>query len=101
MKRDYVALGFALAFRRIMAWLDFVAAAGDEQGRNVALMLAFGAGKFVQFTFPAFYAWWFEPERLRPTAPTRRGLRRALAFGFGVGAAMIIVYFAWLKHGSA
>src|SRR5262245_23429089 len=101
MKRDYAGLGLAMAFPSIMAWLYFVAAAGDEQGRNVALMLAFGAGKFVQFTFPAFYAWWFEPERLRPTAPTRRGLRRALAFGVGVGLAMLVAYFAWLKHTSA
>src|SRR5205823_7667590 len=98
MKRDYLTLAFAMIFPSIMAWLYFVVLAVEGGRANEGLMFAFSIGKFVQFLFPAVYVWWFERERLRPTAPTRTGLAVSLLFGFGTAAAMFSLYFGWLKH---
>src|SRR5262245_29355660 len=98
MKRDYLILLFAMTFPAVMAWLYFVVLTLDSGGANEALLFAFSIGKFVQFTFPAAYVWWFERERLRPTAPTRNGLVLSLTFGFATAAAILALYFGWLKE---
>jgi len=97
VKRDHLALAFALIFPGIMAWVYFVALAGEGRHENPGLLIAFGVGKFVQFTFPLVYVWWFEPERLRPALPTRAGLRMALVFGLAIAAGIFGLYFGWLK----
>jgi membrane protease YdiL (CAAX protease family) len=98
VKRDHLALAFGMIFPGLMAWLYFVILAVEGRRENPALMLAFGIGKLVQFTFPLIYVWCFERERLRPALPTRRGLRLALVFGLGTAAAILGLYFGWLKH---
>lgn len=87
-----------MVFPSLMAWLYFVVLAVEGEGANPALLGAFGIGKFVQFAFPVVYVWWFERERLRPALPTRQGLRLALLFGVGIAAAILTLYFGWLKH---
>jgi membrane protease YdiL (CAAX protease family) len=98
VKRDYAALAFALVFPTIMTWLYFVALVDDSSRVNPLIMFAFGAGKFVQFTFPLLYVWWFERERIGFTPPSRLGMGPALLFGLIIAAAINVLYFAWLKH---
>jgi len=97
-QRDGLALTFAMLFPGVMAWLYFVQLAGTQAQANPALQFAFGAGKFIQFTFPAFYVWWFERERLILRPPTRRGLELGFAFGALTAAAILTLYYFWLKH---
>jgi membrane protease YdiL (CAAX protease family) len=94
---DGYALAFAMLFPSLMAWLYFVALAG-EGGAGPGLMIVFGAGKVVQFAFPAVYVWWFERQRLRPAWPSARGLTVGLGFGLLVGAAVLGLYHGWLRH---
>jgi uncharacterized protein len=97
MKRDCLVLIVAMTFPSVMAWLYFVELTVEGGRPNEALLFAFSIGKFVQFTFPAAYVWCLERERLRPTPPTRNGLVLSLGFGFATGAAILGLYFGWLK----
>lgn len=97
MKRDYLALLLALVFPSLMAALYFIVLDEGNQD-SPALKLAFGAGKLVQFSFPLFYVWCFERENIQPKAPTLQGVIPALGFGLFIGAAILTLYFAWLKH---
>jgi membrane protease YdiL (CAAX protease family) len=100
-RRDLPALGFALAFPAVMTWLYLVALAtqGQSPGEaSPAVRLAFGLGKVVQFGFPLLYIGYFERDRLRPAAPTARGLALGLGFGLLVSLAMLGAYFGFLRH---
>jgi hypothetical protein len=97
VKRDWLALAFAMVFPSVMSWVYFVALAGGGQG-NTAVQLAYGAGKAVQFGFPFLYVWWFARQDIRIRPPPARGLGLALAFGLLVGAGMLALYHFWLKH---
>ncbi len=96
--RDGLALAFAMLFPGVMVWLYFVQLAGTEARNNPALQFSFGVGKVIQFSFPLLYVWWFERHRLVLRPPTRNGL--SLGFGFGVmtAAAILSLYYFWLKH---
>jgi uncharacterized protein len=98
MRRDAVALLFAMTFPAAMAWVYFVALAGTDPGANPALQFALGAGKVVQFTFPLVYVWLFERGRLRPAAPTARGLGYGLGFGLLVGACVWGLYLLLRRY---
>jgi membrane protease YdiL (CAAX protease family) len=98
VKRDRAVLLFAMLFPAVMAWIYFVALAGESPRENPALQLAIGAGKAFQFVFPVVYVWFVEPQRLRPTSPTRRGLAFGLGFGLAVGAAIYGLYLLLWRY---
>jgi membrane protease YdiL (CAAX protease family) len=95
--RDWLALAFAMTFPSVMSWVYFVGLAGGGQANRVALF-AYGVGKVIQFTFPFFYCLLFERDRLRPSAPTRRGLLLAAGFGLLVNAGIFALYAGWLRQ---
>src|SRR5207247_7547003 len=98
VKRDACALTFAMVFPAVMAWLYFVVFATDGRQVSQAVVWAFAAGKFLQFTFPLLYVGWFERAQLKPAAPTARCFPFGLALGLGIAAAILGIYFAWLRH---
>ncbi len=98
MKRDVAVLALALVFPTLMAGLYFVVLAGPGSQANPAMVAAFGLGKIVQFSFPVLYVWWWQRDRLRQLAPSARGLGLGLGFGLATAAAMLGLYFGWLKH---
>jgi membrane protease YdiL (CAAX protease family) len=90
-----------MVFPTVLTWtyLVVLGSRGEEPAEaNPLVRAAFGVGKFVQFTFPLFYVWWFERERLRPSMPTAGGLGLGIAFGLLVGLGMFALYFGWLRH---
>jgi uncharacterized protein len=97
--RDIPALAFAISFPALLSWLYLVVLRGPEDmpaEASVAVRAAFGAGKFVQFSFPLAYVWFFERERLRPARPTLQGLALGLGFGLLVSLAMFAMFFGGL-----
>jgi uncharacterized protein len=100
-RRDLPALAFALVYPALLTWVYLVVLrspsdAPAETGAaeaGVAAQLAYGIGKVIQFAFPALYVWRFERERLRPSAPTWRGLAFGFGFGLLVAAAMLALFF--------
>ena len=74
MKRDLIALAFAMLFPTVMAWVYFVALTpqgtdaatrghGDSatgikpEARNPVFQAAYAGSKVVQFSFPLLYLW--------------------------------------------
>jgi uncharacterized protein len=100
LKRDGLALTWAMVFPSVMTWIYFVAAAGSGTAPNPTVMIAYFAGKFIQFAFPAAYVGLTEPSSLRPAWPGFRGLAFGLVFGLFVGAAALGLYFGVLKSSS-
>ncbi len=97
MIRDWAALVFAMVFPTLMSWVYFIGLATQAGQPNPTALLAYGVGKGVQFTFPFFYALLFDRSRLRPSAPTARGLGLAIGFGSLVAAGMFVLYAVWLR----
>jgi membrane protease YdiL (CAAX protease family) len=81
-----------------MAWLYFVALATGGGNPNPGLMVAFGAGKFVQFAFPVVYVRFICRECVQPQAPGARGVTVGLGFGLVVAAGILALYHFWLRH---
>jgi membrane protease YdiL (CAAX protease family) len=98
--REALALTWAMVFPSLMTWVYFVAVAGQGTEPNQAVLAAYGAGKFLQFAFPAVYVGWTQRQSLRPTWPTWHGLAVGVAFGLTVGMAALGVYFGGLNHSS-
>jgi membrane protease YdiL (CAAX protease family) len=96
VKRDGLALAFAMAFPSLMSWTEFMVLPGEGEQGSPVLLAVFVAGKIVQFTFPLVYVWWFERERIRLGPPTSRGLALGVGFGAVVGAGALVLYYAWL-----
>jgi membrane protease YdiL (CAAX protease family) len=95
--RDGAALAFALLFPLLMAWVYFVAVPAAAQQGNPILVAAYGAGKLIQFLFPALYVGLFARSCLRPGRPTTRGLGLGVAFAVLVAVAMFVLYFVLLR----
>jgi membrane protease YdiL (CAAX protease family) len=93
---DIAALLVAMTFPSVMSWLEFMILPGAGR-ENVALQVTFGIGKFIQFSFPILYVWFFRREELAVHKPSARGLKLGAAFGLVVGAGALILYFTWLK----
>jgi membrane protease YdiL (CAAX protease family) len=94
------ALVFAMTFPTVMAWLYFVAMVQETGMPSHPQQLAYGLGKAVQFALPILCLWWFDRRVPAWSPPRFRGLPLALAFGLVVGAAVLLLYFGWLR-GSA
>jgi membrane protease YdiL (CAAX protease family) len=100
MRRDWLAVAFAMLFPTAMAWLYFVALAGtgdDPRQPNPAMRAAYTGGKAVQFGFPLAWVLLAERQRPRATAPTLRSLAPGFGFGLLVGAAILFLYHAVLR----
>jgi amino acid transporter len=95
-KTFHAALVFALVYPTVLTWLYFVAlsdsAAWLQQG-------TYGVGKVIQFAFPLVFVLLIRKESLSLRAPNRSGLLLAIGFGLAVFAAMLALYFFWLKPG--
>jgi membrane protease YdiL (CAAX protease family) len=91
--RLWAALVFAMTFPALMAWLYFIVLAGPSRnGANLGLVLAFAAGKVVQFSFPVLYQWAAEGRRLRLQRPHFNGMAQGLGFGLAVAGAIGLLY---------
>ncbi len=97
MKRDWAALAFAMVFPTLMSWAYFIGLAEDTGKANPVAQAVYAVGKVVQFGFPVLYCWLFARDRLRPSAPSRRGLFVAVLFGLAVAAGMFALYYGALR----
>jgi membrane protease YdiL (CAAX protease family) len=95
----FVALVFACVFPTVMALTYFLYLPSRTDQADRLPLLAYYAGKVVQFGFPIVFLWWLEGFPL-PSRPHFRGLPLALAFGLLVAAGMFGLYFGVLR-GSA
>src|SRR5262249_26994012 len=59
---DWFALAFAMIYPSCMSWIYFVALATENGKVNPLVPVVYGAGKVVQFAFPAIYTWFFNRE---------------------------------------
>lgn len=93
-RADVCALVFALVLPTVVTWVYFVAAAdwAPETRRT-----AYGIGKTVQFAFPLVWVLAVQRRRLGLHLPGRRGLPESIGFGLFVLAAMLVIYYAWLR----
>jgi membrane protease YdiL (CAAX protease family) len=80
-----------------MAWIYFIVLPGQHLQDNPYLTLAFGLGKFVQFSFPLIFVAIVNFKELRPSRPTWHGMRAGLAFGVATGLAILALYFFGLR----
>jgi uncharacterized protein len=100
VKRDALALLFAMGMPSLLTWLEFTVLPGGHVEGSPVVLTTFAAGKVLQFAFPLLYVWWFEPAEIRLVRPTTRGLALGAAFGLVVGAAAILLYRFWLSETS-
>ena len=97
MKRDWAVLAFGMVFPTLMSWVYFVGLAEETGKANPVAQAVYAVGKIVQFGFPVLYCLLFARERLRFSAPNRRGLLVAVLFGLVVDAGMLALYFGALR----
>jgi membrane protease YdiL (CAAX protease family) len=96
-----LALGFAMTFPTLVAWLYFIALAEGRGGQpNRSQQLTYSIGKVIQFAFPAVFLLLHDRRWPSWPAPRRSGLLLGLGFGLVVGAGMLAVYFGWLRSSS-
>jgi membrane protease YdiL (CAAX protease family) len=97
VKRDLVALLFALLFPTALAWLEFVYLAGANSGPNSAIAWSMGLGKIVQFSFPVAYLFLTDRSQLGLPRFRPRGFSLAVGFGIVVAFATFALYFGLLR----
>jgi membrane protease YdiL (CAAX protease family) len=98
MKRAlWLALGIALVYPTVTAWLYFMALPGPDREPSPALQTAYTASKGVQFAYPLLCVLLLERKLPRPGLPTTRGLAAGLGFGLVVAAGMLALYFGLLR----
>jgi membrane protease YdiL (CAAX protease family) len=89
-----IAVLTAMVLPTLVTWLYFVAlrdaAAGVQQG-------VYALGKAIQFGFPVFWVVAVQRARLRLRVPGRAGLVDGILFGAIIFAAMLLMYYGWLK----
>jgi len=91
---EWTAVVAALVFPSIMTWAYFVWLA---DGASSITYGVYGVGKALQFAFPLIWVVLVLRQRPRLHPPDRRGVPLGLAFGGLVLAAMLGLYFFWLK----
>jgi membrane protease YdiL (CAAX protease family) len=94
--RDCLAVGFALLLPTVVTIGYFVLLAGYpavwQQG-------AYGVGKAVQFGFPALWVLLVQRRSIAWRLPRRREVLEGGVLGLVILAAMLLLYFVWLKQG--
>ncbi|MAT69029.1 MAG: hypothetical protein CMJ58_05840 [Planctomycetaceae bacterium] len=94
-RRDLYAALFALVLPSLITWVYFFQA---ERLPPALQGLVFGGVKIVQFGFPLAWVLLVERRRVKLAWPGGRGVGLGLAFGAAVAAAMVGLYFAWLRQ---
>jgi len=94
----WLALGFALVFPTVMAWIYFMALPGEEAEPSATLQTVYWASKAVQFAFPIACLLLIDRRLPRPTAPTRDGQLMGLGFGLLVAGGMLALYYGVLRN---
>lgn len=97
MRRDFLALAFAMLYPSVMTWVYFVALAPQGQQDNPALQAAFAVGKLVQFLLPLVYVKLIAHEPLWPNWRNSQGLALGLGFGLFTAGGVLGLYFGWLR----
>src|SRR4051794_28443220 len=90
-------LPFAIFFPTVIAWMYFIFLAGSGRA-SPAQQFTYAAGKVVQFSFPLLFVALVERRWPRPVRPLWAGWGLGLGFGLLVHAAMLGLYFGWLRH---
>lgn len=99
MKRDAVAIGLAMIFPTVAAWLYFVELAQPAgTNANPFLQTCYTGSKVIQFSFPLLWCWVAHRRLLRPGSPSAHGMGIGIAFGLAVSAVMFALYFLVLRH---
>jgi membrane protease YdiL (CAAX protease family) len=96
--RDWSALAFTSFFPLLMTYIAFVVLNDPEGEVNRALLIAFAAGKIIQFVFPAAYVRFFEPEQIGFPRPSWRGVPIGAGFALVVAVSMFVLYYFWVRH---
>ncbi len=91
-RADWLAVTFTLIFPTVATWAYFVVLAGSPHAQGV-----YSASKIVQFALPLCWAVLWQKQRLRLTPPSLRGVGVGLALGLAVVAAMMALYYGYLK----
>lgn len=89
---DWLAVTLVLFFPTAATWAYFILLAGSPHAQDV-----YAASKVVQFAFPLCWAALWQKQRLRLTPPSLRGVGAGLALGLAVVAAMMALYYGYLK----
>lgn len=94
---EWAAIAFAATLPTAVTWVYFDALADQTPSTQ---QIAYTAGKILQFAFPLVWVFLVCREKLRRPRPRPEGLVVGIAFGALVMAAMLLVYFFWLKSAS-
>jgi len=93
VRREWVALVFAMTFPGVMAYIYFVALAGEGTAAagNSAVQITYAATKVIQFTFPVAYLMFVAPRELVPAPLKRDGILAGIMFGLVVGLGIVLL----------
>lgn len=91
---DSTAILFALVFPSIFTWVYFV---GLADSPSLSQQVVYVVGKLVQFGLPVVWVFAVQRRALEWKRPAARGLIEGLVFGVIVAAAMLALYYLWLK----
>ncbi len=98
-RADALALAFALTFPTLLVLVYFVLLP-EVDAPPAVQQAAYTVGKILQFGFPLFWVLAMQRRRLKFQKPGCEGLVEGLVFGLFVFAAMLALYFLWLKPAS-
>ena len=84
-----------MGFPSLLTWVYFV----ELADRPAAVQQgAYAVGKIVQFAFPLVWVLLVSRRRLQWHLPTRAGMNWGVSFGLLVAAAMVGLYYGWLRQ---
>ncbi len=89
------AMLFGLSFPTVLTFAYFVLLAPFPASVQ---QITYGLGKAVQFGFPVLFLVWIARTRPHWTWPGWRGVVVGLVFGAAIFAAMLVLYFTWLRN---
>jgi membrane protease YdiL (CAAX protease family) len=93
MRRDLAAVGFAITFPTLAAWLYFVALApGAGSGPSPLMQAVYAGSKVVQFGFPVIYLMLADRSGFREWGLSRKGVGLGVVFGLVVAAGVFPVF---------
>ncbi|MEX2560789.1 MAG: CPBP family intramembrane glutamic endopeptidase [Pirellulales bacterium] len=87
-----MAMLFALGFPTLATYLYFIALAGQP-----AMQPAYALTKVLQFAFPVLWVVAVQRKAIRLARPTLQGVATGAVFGAVVVAAMLALYYGYLK----
>jgi len=93
-RADFGAVVFALCFPTLITLVYFVWLATSRPSLQ---QTAYTVGKILQFGFPLFWVFLVQRRRLTWKWPGTKGLAEGATFGLIVFAAMVSLYYGWLK----